>query len=102
MWSHVRLEHLDDFLAGLAGRLEPGAPVVVIDNRYVEASSSPVVRTDQAGNTYQRRELADGTSWEVLKNFPTLEEIRSSLAPLASTVTIDEVQHYWRAVFTVR
>jgi ubiquinone/menaquinone biosynthesis C-methylase UbiE len=101
-WSHVRLEHLDDFLADLAGRLEPGAPVVVIDNRYVEASSSPVVRTDQAGNTYQRRELADGTSWEVLKNFPTLEEIRSSLAPLASTVTIDEVQHYWRAVFTVR
>jgi SAM-dependent methyltransferase len=96
-WSHVRLEHLGGFLAGLADRLEPGSPAVFIDNRYVEASNSPVIRTDDAGNTYQRRELADGTSWEVLKNFSTTDKIRSALAPLATTVTIEEVQHYWIA-----
>jgi protein-L-isoaspartate O-methyltransferase len=96
-WSHVPLEHLCGFLAGLADRLEPGASAVFIDNRYLEASSSSVTRTDEGGNTYQRRELADGTSWEVLKNFPTIDEIRSALAPLATTVTINEVQHYWIA-----
>jgi SAM-dependent methyltransferase len=96
-WSHIRLEDLGGFLAGLADRLEPGAPAVFIDNRYVEASNSSIVRTDAAGNTYQRRELTDGTSWEVLKNFPTIDEIRSSLAPLSTTMTIDEVQHYWIA-----
>lgn len=96
-WSHVRLEHLRNFLAGLADRLEPGATAVFIDNRYVGASNSAIMRTDAEGNTYQRRALADGTSWEVLKNFPTPEEIRSALAPLATTVTLDEVQHYWIA-----
>jgi SAM-dependent methyltransferase len=96
-WSHVRLEQLGGFLAGLADRLEPGATAVFIDNRYVEASNSPVTRTDEAGNTYQQRQLADGTSWEVLKNFPTIDEIRSALAPFATAVTIDEVQHYWMA-----
>jgi cyclopropane fatty-acyl-phospholipid synthase-like methyltransferase len=96
-WSHVRLEHLGGFLADLADRLEPGAPAVFIDNCYVDASNSAITRTDEAGNTYQRRQLADGTSWEVLKNFPTTDEIRASLAPHATTVTIDEVQHYWIA-----
>jgi SAM-dependent methyltransferase len=96
-WSHVRLEHLGGFLVGLADRLEPGAQAVFIDNCYVEASNSGIVRTDEAGNTYQRRELEDGTSWEVLKNFPTIDEIHSSLAPLATAVTITEVQHYWIA-----
>jgi SAM-dependent methyltransferase len=96
-WSHVRLEHLGGFLAGLADRLEPGATAVFIDNRYVEASNSPVTRTDEAGNTYQQRQLADGTSWEVLKNFPTIDEIRSALTPFTTAVTIDEVQHYWMA-----
>jgi SAM-dependent methyltransferase len=96
-WSHLRLQDLGGFLAGLADRLEPGAPVVFIDNRYVNVSSSPVVRTDAEGNTYQQRELADGTSWEVLKNFPTLLEIHSRLALVATTVAVDEVQHYWIA-----
>jgi SAM-dependent methyltransferase len=96
-WSHVRLEQLGGFLAGLADRLEPGATAVFIDNRYVEASNSPVTRIDEAGNTYQQRQLADGTSWEVLKNFPTIDEIRSALTPFTTAVTIDEVQHYWMA-----
>jgi SAM-dependent methyltransferase len=96
-WSHLPLDRLEEFLVGLADRLEPGAPAVFIDNRYVEASNSPVTRTDAAGNTYQQRELADGSSWEVLKNFPTVEEIRALLAPLSTTVTIHEVEHYWLA-----
>jgi 2-polyprenyl-3-methyl-5-hydroxy-6-metoxy-1,4-benzoquinol methylase len=96
-WSHVRLEQLDGFLAGLAGRLEPGAVAVFIDNRFLDASSTSITRTDAAGNTYQRRALTDGTSWEVLKNFPTVNEIRSSLASHATAVTVDEVEHYWIA-----
>jgi demethylmenaquinone methyltransferase/2-methoxy-6-polyprenyl-1,4-benzoquinol methylase len=58
------------------------------------------VRTDAAGNTYQRRALGDGTTWEVLKNFPTVEQIRTSLDPVSTTVTIDEVDHYWFASCT--
>ena len=54
-----------------ADRLEPGARVAFMDNRYVEGSSTAISRKDAQGNTYQRRRLADGSSHEVLKNFPT-------------------------------
>ena len=40
-WSHVPLGRLDAFLSGLHQRLEPGAVVAFMDNRYVEGSSTP-------------------------------------------------------------
>ena len=56
---------------GAIRRLEPGATVVIVDNNYVEGSNHRITRTDEKGNTYQRRCLADGREWEVRKNFPT-------------------------------
>jgi len=50
-WSHVPLERLDAFLSGLRKCLAPGARLVFMDNRYVEGSSTPLSRTDAAGNT---------------------------------------------------
>ena len=44
--------------------------MVFFDNCYVEGSSTPLSRTDAAGNTYQSRRLDDGSTHEVLKNFP--------------------------------
>src|SRR5262245_40646418 len=51
-WSHVPFARLDSFLSGLQQRLEPGARVAFMDNRYVEGSSTPLSRTDAEGNTY--------------------------------------------------
>ena len=39
----------------------------MIDNRYVEGSSTPIIRRDRFGNTYQERVLRDGTRHEVLR-----------------------------------
>jgi SAM-dependent methyltransferase len=97
-WSHVPLDMLDRFLTGLADRLEDGARVVFVDNRYVEGSNYPLTRTDIGGNTYQQRELVDGSSWEVLKNFPTPEELQDRLTAFSRTVSIDEFDYYWTAV----
>jgi demethylmenaquinone methyltransferase/2-methoxy-6-polyprenyl-1,4-benzoquinol methylase len=69
-WSHVPLERTGEWLDGLHACLQPRARVVLIDNRYVEASSQPVTRRDKLGNTYQSRRLEDGSTHEVLKNFP--------------------------------
>ena len=41
-FSHVPKSKQQDFLLGLSARLEPGANVVLLDNRYVEGSSSSV------------------------------------------------------------
>jgi SAM-dependent methyltransferase len=97
-WSHVPLSRLDAFLRGLHERLEPGAVVAFMDNRYVEGSSTPLSRRDAEGNTYQTRRLADGSTHEVLKNFPTPRELRERLG---AEVRITEYEYYWIASYRI-
>jgi len=100
-WSHVPLGRLDAFLFGLGGRLAPGARVVFMDNRYVEGSSTPISRRDAEGNGYQARRLADGSSHEVLKNFPAPGELEARLAHHGSDVRVREYQYYWLATYRI-
>ena len=97
-WSHVPLSRLDAFLRGLHERLEPGAVVAFMDNRYVEGSSTPLSRRDAEGNTYQTRRLADGSTHEVLKNFPTPRELRERLG---ADVRVTDYEHYWVATYRI-
>ena len=94
-WSHVPLQRLGHWLQTLHARLEPGARVVFLDNRYVSGSSTPLSRSDAQGNTYQQRRLDDGSTHEVLKNFPTREDSFSVLGPRAANAEWIEYPHYW-------
>lgn len=94
-WSHVPLLRRGAFLHSLHSRLQPGARVVLFDNRYVEGAMHPVVETDAEGNTYQWRRLADGSENRVLKNFPSEDELRRCLTGLAVTVRYLALQYYW-------
>lgn len=94
-WSHVPLQRLPDWLATLHARLEPGARVVMLDNRYVPGSSTPLSRSDEAGNTYQNRPLDDGSVHEVLKNFPTPEQAFAMLGSRAIQPQWTAYEHYW-------
>ena len=97
-WSHIPLARIDGFLKNLGKALQSGATVAFMDNRYVEGSSTPISRTDAQGNTYQTRRLADGSSHEVLKNFPTPGELR---ARLGNEVRYVEYQYYWVASYRI-
>ncbi len=99
-WSHVSLGDLDRVLNGIRSRLGPGGLGVFIDNRYVDGSNHLVTRTDVEGNTYQARALADGTQWEVRKNFPTSADVCSKLNRLATRIEIHEWTYYWAATCT--
>lgn len=94
-WSHVPLQRLPGWLALLHARLAPGARVVFLDNSYVQTSSTPISRSDAAGNTYQQRTLDDGSVHEVLKNFPTSEQAAAVLGPRAHGVRWVDCTHYW-------
>jgi SAM-dependent methyltransferase len=100
-WSHVPHERQAAFLATLHGRLGAGALVVLLDNRYIAGSSTPVARWDAAGNSYQRRRLADGTEHEVLKNFPTPADLEAVLTPVAQALSITEFAYYWGVRYRV-
>jgi ubiquinone/menaquinone biosynthesis C-methylase UbiE len=97
-WSHVPLSRLDAFLTGLHRALRPGAIVAFMDNRYVEGSSTPISRRDAGGDTYQRRRLSDGSTHEVLKNFPTAEELR---ARLGGELRLTQYEYYWLASYRI-
>jgi ubiquinone/menaquinone biosynthesis C-methylase UbiE len=100
-WSHVPLAKLDTFLEGLHRRLEPGALVAFMDNRYVEGSSTPISRRDADGNTYQQRRLGDGSSHEVLKNFPTEQDMQARLARHGTEVRFSSYEYYWVASYRI-
>lgn len=76
-FSHVPLERQREFLSALNTALQPGARVVLLDNRFVEGSSSPISEHDAGGNTYQSRTLNAGSTHRVLKNFPTEAQMRA-------------------------
>jgi demethylmenaquinone methyltransferase/2-methoxy-6-polyprenyl-1,4-benzoquinol methylase len=101
-WSHVKKAELGRFIEGLARKLAPGSLVGVLDNRYVEGSSTPLSRRDAQGNTYQMRPLLSGETHEVLKNFPTAEELRDAMRPYASEAHLEEVTYYWLLVFRLK
>ena len=101
-WSHVRKAELQRFLAGLALRLKPGALVAILENSYVEGSSTPISRTDAEGNTYQTRKLLSGETHEVLKNFPTPAQLADAVRPYASEAHLEDLQYYWLLVFKLK
>jgi ubiquinone/menaquinone biosynthesis C-methylase UbiE len=100
-WSHIPLERIDEFLRNLAARLEAGAKVAFMDNTQVEGSSTPISRRDAEGNTYQTRRLADGSSHEVLKNFPAPQELRARLGRFGAEVGYTEYEYYWVATYRI-
>jgi demethylmenaquinone methyltransferase/2-methoxy-6-polyprenyl-1,4-benzoquinol methylase len=94
-WSHVPKARLRAFLRGFHRIFAPGARIVFIENCYVEGSSTPISRTDEHGDTYQLRRLDDGSTHEVLKNFPTEPELRAVVEDLALDVRVEFLEHYW-------
>ena len=96
-WSHVPRRRIGEFLASLHARLEPGATVLLMDNLYVEGSSTPVGARNTDGDTHQRRRLGDGTETLVLKNFPSMEDVAADLAP--HSVRFEKLRYYWLAEY---
>lgn len=94
-WSHLKPAQCRRFLASLSARLARGALVVLLDNRYVEGSSTPIARRDAEGNTWQRRRLDDGTEHLVLKNFPAESELIARTRDFGGNPRYTALDYYW-------
>ena len=98
-WSHLRQSECRPFLVSLRRCLAPGAVVVLLDNLYVDGSSTPVSRTDEDGNTWQARRLDDGTRHEVLKNFPAEAQLREHITGFGTNAHYEALGYYWMFSF---
>ena len=94
-WSHIPIQKVVAFLNTFHSALLQDALVVMVDNAYVGGSSTPISRRDNDGNTYQIRQLQDGSKHEILKNFPSPEELRTALQPHATDVQVTQLDYYW-------
>lgn len=94
-FSHIPLEKLPAYLSYLNGFLKPGARVIFLDNLYVEGNSTPLSDRDAAGNTYQTRPLADGSTHKVLKNYPTELELSDLVSSFSRQFSYTTWQYYW-------
>jgi SAM-dependent methyltransferase len=101
-WSHIARADIERFLAGVRARTGAGTTLVLVDNRYVTGSSTPISRRSPEGNSYQLRRLADGREYEVIKNFPVREQVAADLAPGADEVTWTELDYFWLATAVLR
>ncbi len=94
-FSHIPLEKLPAYVKYLNGFLKPGARVIFLDNLYVEGNSTPLSERDAAGNTYQTRPLADGSTHKVLKNYPTELELSDLVSSFSRQFSYTTWQYYW-------
>jgi demethylmenaquinone methyltransferase/2-methoxy-6-polyprenyl-1,4-benzoquinol methylase len=83
----------------LQQRFEPGCRCVFLDNRFVAGSSTPIAETDDDGNTYQLRPLDDGSQHRVLKNFPTRDELISTVSSYGNEIDVAELDYFWLLSF---
>jgi demethylmenaquinone methyltransferase/2-methoxy-6-polyprenyl-1,4-benzoquinol methylase len=100
-FSHVPRARQREFLTALHAALRHGARVVMLDNRYVEGSSTPVTERDAEGNGYQVRKLADSSTHRVLKNFPSEGELRSLAADCGERAAFVTWDYYWAFEYLV-
>jgi demethylmenaquinone methyltransferase/2-methoxy-6-polyprenyl-1,4-benzoquinol methylase len=100
--SHVPLDRLAAFFDEFHRTLRPVSRVVLLDNRFVEGSSTPIAQRDADGNTYQLRPLQDGSTHRILKNFPTEAQLRAAVGGAAASIRWHEWTHFWALEYVLK
>ena len=103
LWfSHVRKERRSEFLSHFTSRLTPGATILMLDQFYVEGVSSPISRRDEHDNLYTVRTLPSGATFEIIKNYPTEEELIEVISHVCEDMTVTRVDEFWSVSSRVR
>jgi demethylmenaquinone methyltransferase/2-methoxy-6-polyprenyl-1,4-benzoquinol methylase len=99
IWSHIPLQDLPPFIAAANRCVTPGGTVVFMDNNFVAGSNLPITHTDEMGNTFQTRQLADGSQHLVRKNFPSKDFILEQLQAVAEEIVFHKLEYYWIVMY---
>jgi SAM-dependent methyltransferase len=101
-WSHVHRQRRQEFLRHFASRLAPGALILMFDQFYVEGLSNPISRRDEWNNLYTVRALPNGTTYEIVKNYPTDKELIDAFSDVCKDVEVTRLREFWTLSARVR
>jgi len=94
-WSHLKRDEQDALLAQLRARLGHDVTLILLDDAYVEGSSTTIARTDAQGNTYEIVAAPDGERFELPKNYPADSALRKRLGGDVREIRIERLTYYW-------
>lgn len=100
IWSHIKLQDLDRFVENLKKLIRPKGNVVFIDSNPLRDTCHDlkrVIKTDDIGNTYQKRKIENGNEYLVLKNFPTNDFLQEKLSKITNDLKVVRTRYYWIA-----
>jgi SAM-dependent methyltransferase len=83
-WSHVPYARHAEFLTGWHARLAPGAAVFVADNQLTPPWHERLLRPAGEPDSYEPRELPDGSRHRIVKNYFTADQLHALFAPHAA------------------
>jgi SAM-dependent methyltransferase len=103
LWlSHVDLARMDAFLRAFHSHLEPGAAVLMFDERATdERPTPPASRFDEVGNRYEMRRLQEGERFEIVKNLFDRSRLETLMRPHAAGVSCRELRYFWLLEYVV-
>ena len=85
-WSHIPKGAIGGFVDGLAGKLTAGGRVILIDMLPCEELNRMFSHFDQNGNRISRRVLPGGDIFEIVKNFPSEEDLTEAFSKIARDI----------------
>jgi SAM-dependent methyltransferase len=94
-WSHLKRDEQDALLTQLRVRLGHDVTLILLDDAYVEGSSTTIARTDAQGNTYEIVAAPDGERFELPKNYPADSALRKRLGGEVREIRIERLTYYW-------
>jgi ubiquinone/menaquinone biosynthesis C-methylase UbiE len=101
-YSHIPKSIVPSFLNALHKVVKTGCVVILLDMAGREELHKEIIGFDEEGNCISRRTLPDGSVFEVIKNFPTRDELRESLNIWSEKFTYREFQSLQRWMVTCR
>lgn len=101
-FSHIPKARIREFLTGLHSKLSNGSVVFVADNVYVEGVGDTLVSHEGNPDTYKLRQLENGTTYEILKNYYSENELREIFEEYTDTLEIHMGECFWWVRYHVK
>jgi hypothetical protein len=100
-WSHIPKSKIRNFLLNLHKKLISGTFLLFADHLpdYLDKEIRVIYNKD--GDRLEERILKNRKKYLVVKNFPSKEEIYSSLSGLAKNKNFQEYEGYWELCYNV-